>query len=242
MGLIPGASGSYNRTMMRYLLFLFLPGCLLISKLPFARCGDGFLDQGEVCDDGNLDNEDDCLDVCANSAAEMPDVSGVEEASIQNAIFGFASIESPAGSGTSLAVLQILASDRSDLCEKLTSLDPNFAADSSIVTANVTFTEAGAGGAFPTDAPRSFSGNGADPFVGAQIDVRVGTEVVTTLVSDGNRGTFQLDSFGETLRGTFTDTLLNNGAQVDLTLRVAGATHCPFFSAVLQALLEQGAP
>jgi cysteine-rich repeat protein len=35
------------------------------AEIPPARCGDGFLDPGETCDDGNADNTDLCTQACA---------------------------------------------------------------------------------------------------------------------------------------------------------------------------------
>lgn len=38
-------------------------------RVTFAACGDGILDSGEECDDGNADNSDACLDTCVVNPA-----------------------------------------------------------------------------------------------------------------------------------------------------------------------------
>ena len=50
------------------LLLALLAGCSGGgSATPFAACGDGHLDAGEQCDDGNLSDNDDCLSTCVRA-------------------------------------------------------------------------------------------------------------------------------------------------------------------------------
>ncbi|GIV04383.1 MAG: hypothetical protein KatS3mg015_3213 [Fimbriimonadales bacterium] len=43
---------------------IWLPGCDHENGAGFERCGNGQLDAGEQCDDGNLDDDDGCLSTC----------------------------------------------------------------------------------------------------------------------------------------------------------------------------------
>jgi cysteine-rich repeat protein len=43
------------------LLFLLLGGCSLLTGVFTPVCGDGFVQEGEACDDGNDDNTDSCV-------------------------------------------------------------------------------------------------------------------------------------------------------------------------------------
>ncbi len=49
-------------------LALLLAGCSDAASSPdFAKCGNGHLDAGEQCDDGNLLDNDDCLSTCVRA-------------------------------------------------------------------------------------------------------------------------------------------------------------------------------
>jgi cysteine-rich repeat protein len=49
---------------MRAALLLLLNGCIITSDDTSARCGDGILDSGEQCDDGNNVSGDGCSATC----------------------------------------------------------------------------------------------------------------------------------------------------------------------------------
>jgi cysteine-rich repeat protein len=42
------------------------------TENPFALCGNGHLDPGEQCDDGNLLDNDDCLSTCVLASCDDP--------------------------------------------------------------------------------------------------------------------------------------------------------------------------
>jgi len=75
--------------MMRWLPLLFLPGCIDWSSLYQSRCGNGRVESGEECDDGNSSDTDACLSTCKWATCGDGHVrAGVEDCDDGNLIDG----------------------------------------------------------------------------------------------------------------------------------------------------------
>jgi cysteine-rich repeat protein len=75
--------------MSRWLPLLFLPGCIDWSSLYQGRCGNGRVEAGEECDDGNRSDTDACLSTCKWATCGDGHVrAGVEDCDDGNLIEG----------------------------------------------------------------------------------------------------------------------------------------------------------
>ncbi len=82
----------YNALVASGLLVLFLSPEILLGCMPMieemdipAVCGDGVVQEGEACDDGNADNSDDCTTNCVRPMCGNGNPEGAEECDDGNA-------------------------------------------------------------------------------------------------------------------------------------------------------------
>ena len=121
------------RKSLRTVLFasLLSSGCLLVTGLLSKDCGDGFVDAQEECDDGNTLFGDGCDAACQLELTEVT-VADINDAKVNNARFAIFSAKvfpvditiPPDGViDLDLSGLQLIISDKEDLCEQLAA-DP----------------------------------------------------------------------------------------------------------------------
>jgi cysteine-rich repeat protein len=93
-----------NTSKMVLMVVLAASGCTLLTGAFRAKCGDGFLQKGENCDDGDKNSGDGCSSVCQLECGDGVVNDGTETCDDGNAIAGdgcdeFCQIEIPEGCG-----------------------------------------------------------------------------------------------------------------------------------------------